>query len=311
MDSDETDTDCGGSCGATCKDGQTCKSSTGLDCVSGVCKSGRCAAPTCTDGVQNGNETDKDCGGGGFNGKPACPTCADQKACLKNSDCKNNICFGTPLVCVSCMDGQKDGNETDTDCGGPACDQQNKQCATGKACQKAADCKTDYCPSGTCALLPDGMACTTNAQCLNNACITLSSGGKVCCHTTCAAQPASSCGIDGSCTADGTACELYPSGTACSSACTGSTLDQKVCDGTGVCQDGTGTPCPNHLVCAGAACAKACGKNDGTGDVNCVAGFWCDGVGPGACQPTEHSGQPCNRDRQCPGMCNNGQHKCK
>jgi hypothetical protein len=38
-------------------------------------------APSCSDGIKNGNETDVDCGGG------TCPGCPDLKACLVNSDC--------------------------------------------------------------------------------------------------------------------------------------------------------------------------------------------------------------------------------
>ena len=40
----------------------------GSDCASGVCSSGRCQTPTCSDGVRNGAETGVDCGG-------ACPLC--------------------------------------------------------------------------------------------------------------------------------------------------------------------------------------------------------------------------------------------
>ena len=47
------------------------------------------AAPTCTDNVKNGNETDIDCGGG------TCGACIDGKTCLVNSDCQSNICSGT------------------------------------------------------------------------------------------------------------------------------------------------------------------------------------------------------------------------
>ena len=42
----------------------------GSDCTSKVCKNGMCQAPMCTDGVQNGDETDVDCGG------RACPACS-------------------------------------------------------------------------------------------------------------------------------------------------------------------------------------------------------------------------------------------
>ncbi len=56
----ETDVDCGGSCGK-CADGKTCN--VAGDCQSGVCSNTKCQTPTCSDGVKNGTETDVDCGG--------------------------------------------------------------------------------------------------------------------------------------------------------------------------------------------------------------------------------------------------------
>ncbi len=55
--------------------------------------------PTCSDGVQNGNETGVDCGG------PDCAPCAEP----------------------TCDDGIQNGNETGVDCGGPDC----APCETG------------------------------------------------------------------------------------------------------------------------------------------------------------------------------------
>ena len=57
---DETDVDCGGSCAATCDDGEGCISP--LDCTSQVCTGNTCQAPTCFDGVRNGDEAGVDCG---------------------------------------------------------------------------------------------------------------------------------------------------------------------------------------------------------------------------------------------------------
>ena len=56
-------------------------------------KCGAPPAPTCTDGIQNGNETGVDCGG---------PDCA-------------------PCVQPTCTDGIQNGDETGVDCGGPDC----------------------------------------------------------------------------------------------------------------------------------------------------------------------------------------------
>jgi hypothetical protein len=70
------------------------------DCTSEVCTSNLCQAPACTDGVQNGTETDVDCGGG------SCPGCATGKACLMDTDCASaGICDTKACrVAVSCAE---------------------------------------------------------------------------------------------------------------------------------------------------------------------------------------------------------------
>lgn len=86
----ETDIDCGGSQCPKCADTLVC--STGVDCESSFCNPStfRCAAPTCTDGFKNGNESDVDCGG-------SCPKCSPGKLCTSPLDCTQNVCdtFGT------------------------------------------------------------------------------------------------------------------------------------------------------------------------------------------------------------------------
>ncbi len=105
-DSDETDLDCGGSCGATCKDEapqQACK--VAGDCINGVCSGSplRCQPPTCGDGVKNGKETDIDCGG------PDCglaKTCAPGKGCAVASDCASAAaCSGNNYTAPSTCNG--------------------------------------------------------------------------------------------------------------------------------------------------------------------------------------------------------------
>jgi hypothetical protein len=69
----------------TCREtGSRCGN--GRRCCSGVCVDHACAAPTCSDGVRNGSETDVDCGGG------TCPTCAVGSACAGNLDCTSGYC---------------------------------------------------------------------------------------------------------------------------------------------------------------------------------------------------------------------------
>ena len=120
----ETDVDCGGALSANgaaneasdgapaCATGEACV--VGNDCASLVCftgpitaatkstngspigcpagKSCTCQAPIPTDGVQNGGETDVDCGGGAPPGGDGAPLCAYGKACLLASDCSANGC---------------------------------------------------------------------------------------------------------------------------------------------------------------------------------------------------------------------------
>ncbi|WP_020538535.1 zinc-dependent metalloprotease [Lewinella cohaerens] len=73
-------------------------------------------APTCTDGIQNGNETGVDCGGPDC---AACPTCFDgiQNGNETGVDCGGPDC----AACPTCFDGIQNGDETGVDCGGPDC----------------------------------------------------------------------------------------------------------------------------------------------------------------------------------------------
>jgi Metallo-peptidase family M12/Secretion system C-terminal sorting domain len=79
------------------------------------CTSGT-SNPTCTDGIQNGNETGVDCGGN----CPACPTCTDG---IQNGNETGIDCGGNCPACPTCNDGIQNGGETGVDCGGtcPAC----------------------------------------------------------------------------------------------------------------------------------------------------------------------------------------------
>lgn len=62
-------------------------------------------ANTCSDGIQNGKETDVDCGGG------SCPRCGVGKKCTSRNDCQTALCVGG--VCKSCVNGGDCGLDTD------------------------------------------------------------------------------------------------------------------------------------------------------------------------------------------------------
>jgi hypothetical protein len=190
----ETDVDCGGalladgqpnpkSDGAPpCAVGQAC--ALGSDCTEGVCNANMnkggppincvggtlhcvCQEPSPTDGVENGGETDIDCGGSTTPGSDAAPPCAPGKSCKIASDCTSHVC-ATSGVCAppSPTDGVQNDSETDVDCGGallsggspnPASDGA-PACADDQKCAIDVDCLSGFCSnlSGTCV---DGQSC--------------------------------------------------------------------------------------------------------------------------------------------------------
>ncbi len=71
--------------------------------------------PTCSDGVQNGDETGVDCGGS----CPLCGTCYDG---IQNNDEEGVDCGGLYCeACHNCSDGIFNWEEEGLDCGGPFC----------------------------------------------------------------------------------------------------------------------------------------------------------------------------------------------
>lgn len=111
------------------------------DCAASdaICLEGQCVPATCVDDVENGDETDLDCGG-------SCPGCATGDSCLVGGDCAEGVC-NAELLCAapSCDDDVANGSETDVDCGGMC-----PKCADDKSCNTATDCTSGVCFGGVC-----------------------------------------------------------------------------------------------------------------------------------------------------------------
>ncbi|MDC0671590.1 hypothetical protein [Nannocystis radixulma] len=122
--------------------------------------------------MENGAETDVDCGGG------TCPECQPGDGCLSDADCDGGACIDQVCQAPACNDGITNGQETDVDCGGPIC----PKCQEGELCQLNADCATGLCQGGHCvepapacaSAAPDPstgqrcpifMPCTQNSEC--------------------------------------------------------------------------------------------------------------------------------------------------
>lgn len=188
----ETGTDCGGPCQQNCGSGEGCERNN--DCQSGVCGGQGCAdgvdpccqPPRCNDNVQNGGESDVDCG------SLACGQCSVGESCAIGLQCNTGLCQGG--ICANpprCDDNIENGTESDVDCGGTC-----GLCADARDCNRDADCLNNNCDAaGTCISCGDavkngdetgidcggadpacrrciaGEACLSNTDCVNQFCL--------------------------------------------------------------------------------------------------------------------------------------------
>jgi hypothetical protein len=302
----ETDIDCGGEAcrtvGRTCADGLSCEIDG--DCeASSSCHGGTSRCVSCNNGVQDGDETDVDCGG-------PCSSCASTQSCARNDDCISNMCFplnGAGGVCTSCNNGITDGTETDLDCGGSC----GKGCEAGLACQTTDDCAVGVCDGDTgpllCrALLPQESCANgiqdreeTDSDCGGAECATLPKG----CPARTADSPAGMCNLSRDCDA-AAYCYL---GTCAS--CTNGFQDGDETDvdcggsnGCAKCQDRPSQFCIQDTDCLSNLCYKVGDRLRGQcvsyqngeqdGDETCIDGG-------GTIEGTCGIGEGCHRDVDC------------
>ena len=299
----ESDVDCGGRDCDKCSDGKACLATS--DCVSGVCgTNGRCSVPACDDQVKNGNETDLDCGGRCASGaKPV--RCVDTLGCVDPNDCQSNVCSGGKCQRPTCIDLMKNGDETDTDCGGscPACPDTAtclvlRDCRSGvcdptlKTCsvptcidtvknglETDTDCGGDLCRAES--KCDDGKGCGKNEDCKNGRC-----SNRVCVAAQCNDTVKNGSETDIDC--GGPSCGDCPDGKACLA---GTDCTSGVCSSTALtcqaptCPDGIQNAGETDVDCGGPSCATKCegGKVCNT-SADCALGYTCP---PGAASPSK------------------------
>ena len=105
------------------------------DCLEPTCEDNECATVAVEAGTICTQSDGKVC-----NGVGACVEC------VSNDDCDSGICDGQACLPVACTNGEKDGTETDVDCGGGGCD----PCSPNKACTMASDCLSGVCTGQKC-----------------------------------------------------------------------------------------------------------------------------------------------------------------
>ena len=82
-------------------------------------------------------------------------------SCTQDTDCTqpNSVCEQGVCIQMGCVNGMKDGSETDVDCGGSCL-----PCAKDKECMVATDCASKYC-NGTAGMAGTCAVCTAEADC--------------------------------------------------------------------------------------------------------------------------------------------------
>lgn len=205
----------------------------GDPCSADLCVSGAPVnppAPAATECTSPGAPGARYCDGNG--------ACVE---CLTAGDCLSNVCIDNRCVAPACGDGVMNGEETDVDCGGPAC----VPCAGGMACLAGSDCQDGVCHDGRCRAPSciDGMA--------NGAETDVDCGGPAC-------PP---CATGKGCAADGDCLGGRCSGTTCLPSCTdtvqnGSETDVD-CGGPACVGCATGMRCAAGSDCLSRVCGPA------------------------------------------------------
>ena len=242
--------------------GERCASND--ECQSNACRAGICGPPLCNDSVQNGDETDVDCGALG------CPPCDIGQACELDNDCISGICQDATCVEKRCDDSDQNGLETDVDCGGQFCG----PCDDGKRCKDDSDCVSLVCNMEVCAVptcedqtqngtetgvdcgstceqCADGQGCGADTDCVSGVC-----AGDLCAVPSCEDMTANGAETDVDC--GGADCGPCADGMACAK-----DVDcvSGVCDvATGscsapACDDGEMNGDETDVDCGGATCA--------------------------------------------------------
>ncbi len=287
LNGEETDVDCGGPTCDGCQNGEICQGNG--DCMSMLCDPvlDVCEAPTCADGLLNGDETDVDCGG------PDCAPCNDGEICIDNGDCASLSCEAGVCEPPVCDDGVLNGLETDVDCGGPACDPCDdfEICLTNFDCQSMV-CLNDECQPATCSDIvqngnetdvdcggPDcqpcdnGDNCLVGTDCVSDVC---DPGTNTCAGPTCmdGSQNGDETGVD----CGGATCDPCGDGGGC---LIDSDCASMVCSEAGICEppncgDGVQNGDETDLDCGG-ICGMSCDPGE-----SCLVGNDCVSAG---CDP--------------------------
>ncbi|MDY0000802.1 MAG: MopE-related protein [Polyangia bacterium] len=307
---------------------------------SGACTSATAGTDPKDDCAQSAQSTcgmDGQCNGaGGCRFWPLGTVCVSQ-SCTGSTKSSADTCNGSG-TCVdggttSCVPYICSGNDCATGCAaqsdcttGYYCNTSTGQClakkATGQACDIGDECTSTWCVDGVCcnnSCIGVCKACNisgSSGSCTNYAaqtdpetecglCKVCSAGA--CVNATndtdpkneCGTSSQASCGLDGHCDGAG-ACGYWPNSTVCVAESCSNHIKQLTdyCSGSGACSD-SGTQDCSPYECDGVNCRTSC-----SGDLHCIAGYYCSGT---TCLAKKPLGQTCTANNQCTsGSCADG-----
>lgn len=226
-----------------------------------ICVAFVCHAPTCSDNVRNGSESDVDCGGGGN-----CALCDSGRACGFGRDCASGICISGLCSSGSCGDGARNGHETDIDCGGECA-----PCGNGKSCQSPSDCVAKICAQSLCVDrnctngLKDGSE--TDIDCGGKDCAPCADGSACALSTDCASLSCSAAVCLAPSCSDGQA-NGNESDVDCGGTCAAPCSDGQACASSSDCRNRV---CTAH-ICSSCTTDGDCGTSSECRTVSCSNG---------------------------------------
>ena len=225
--------------------------SSDLGCSSEMNTCGGCTgapgATTCTSGtdnLQNGGESDVDCGGA----NDCIERCGLGATCTANADCDTGKCDSGTNQCReltptdTCVDGALNYMETDGDCGGAQCTMIGEVCALTEQCKAGTDCASGLCD--TTVATPVCVSCSDGAK--NGVETAVDCGGGVC----------DTCGDGGACVA--------------ATDCTSKQCEANECTS---CVNGVKDGGETGVDCGGETCDQKCSVPDNClADTDCATG---------------------------------------